>query len=180
MQHRPAWQVLRWVSNGLGRHFPGRIYGPAGVQSRVCQRFLDDEGIDTIDRPAHSLDLNPIEYLWDINALGGFQTHPGQFRSAPKPCLRYGRISISGISVGLSEASPGVVERVFKHVGAIPAIDVSFQCDYINGRSFGANPYLDYYFAFQHDLSSNDYSPFALANIAQLCSRLGISINRKL
>ena len=34
--------------------------------ARVRRNFLDDEGINAIDWPLHSSDLNPIENLWDV------------------------------------------------------------------------------------------------------------------
>ncbi|KAL0185662.1 hypothetical protein M9458_017332, partial [Cirrhinus mrigala] len=41
----------------------------------VCQQFLQDEGIDAMDRPARSPDLNPIEHIWDIMSRSIHQRH---------------------------------------------------------------------------------------------------------
>ena len=67
---------------------------------------------------------------------------------------------------------PSVVERAFWHVGVILTVGVSLEYDCMNGDNFGANPHLSSHFIFRHDLgniSSNRYSPFALANLAQFC-----------
>ncbi|KAI4900603.1 hypothetical protein NFI96_003188 [Prochilodus magdalenae] len=34
--------------------------------ARVCRQFLENEGIDTIDWPPGSPELNPVEHFWDI------------------------------------------------------------------------------------------------------------------
>ncbi|KAI3369321.1 hypothetical protein L3Q82_007572 [Scortum barcoo] len=41
----------------------------------VCQQFLQDKGIDAIDWPARSPDLNPIEHIWDIMSRSIHQRH---------------------------------------------------------------------------------------------------------
>uniref|UniRef100_A0A4W5KKF7 HTH cro/C1-type domain-containing protein n=1 Tax=Hucho hucho TaxID=62062 RepID=A0A4W5KKF7_9TELE len=41
----------------------------------VCQQFLREEGIDAMDWPARSPDLNPIEHIWDIMSRSIHQRH---------------------------------------------------------------------------------------------------------
>ncbi|KAI3359195.1 hypothetical protein L3Q82_002724 [Scortum barcoo] len=41
----------------------------------VCQQFLQDKGIDAMDWPARSPDLNPIEHIWDIMSRSIHQRH---------------------------------------------------------------------------------------------------------
>ncbi|CAJ0966516.1 unnamed protein product [Ranitomeya imitator] len=41
----------------------------------MCQQFLQDEGIEAMDWPAHSPDLNPIEHIWDIMSRTIHQRH---------------------------------------------------------------------------------------------------------
>ncbi|KAI4875704.1 hypothetical protein NFI96_023372, partial [Prochilodus magdalenae] len=41
----------------------------------VCQHFLQDEGIEAMDWPARSPDLNPIEHIWAIMSRSIHQRH---------------------------------------------------------------------------------------------------------
>ena len=41
----------------------------------VCQQFLQEEGIDAMDWPTRSPDLNPIEHIWDLMSRSIHQRH---------------------------------------------------------------------------------------------------------
>uniref|UniRef100_A0A803J6K9 Tc1-like transposase DDE domain-containing protein n=1 Tax=Xenopus tropicalis TaxID=8364 RepID=A0A803J6K9_XENTR len=41
----------------------------------VCQQFLQDEGIDAMDWPTRSPDLNPTDHIWDIMSRSIHQRH---------------------------------------------------------------------------------------------------------
>uniref|UniRef100_A0A8K9X002 Tc1-like transposase DDE domain-containing protein n=1 Tax=Oncorhynchus mykiss TaxID=8022 RepID=A0A8K9X002_ONCMY len=41
----------------------------------VCQQFLQEEGIDAMEWPDRSPDLNPIEHIWDIMSRSIHQRH---------------------------------------------------------------------------------------------------------
>ena len=71
--------------------------------ARVCQRFLEDKDIDTIDWPASCSDLNPIEQIWNImdQSIRWLPNPPGQSRSSPSTWVRSDRILILGQSVDL-------------------------------------------------------------------------------
>lgn len=43
--------------------------------AQVCRRFLNYEGIDAMDWPSCSPDLNPIEHIWDLMSRSIHQRH---------------------------------------------------------------------------------------------------------
>ncbi|CAJ0916742.1 unnamed protein product [Ranitomeya imitator] len=60
----PAFAIFRFVQDNARPHMAG-----------VCQQFLQDEGIEAVDWPARSPDLNPIEHIWDIMSRTIHQRH---------------------------------------------------------------------------------------------------------
>ncbi|CAJ0934111.1 unnamed protein product [Ranitomeya imitator] len=45
------------------------------IVAGVCQQFLQDEGIEAMDWPAHSPDMNSIKHIWDIMSRTIHQCH---------------------------------------------------------------------------------------------------------
>ncbi|KAI3358377.1 hypothetical protein L3Q82_014691 [Scortum barcoo] len=66
--------------NGINRNTGCTIIRPprdGGIRYRglTQEQFLQDEGIDAMDWPARSPDLNPIEHIWDIMSRSIHQRH---------------------------------------------------------------------------------------------------------
>ena len=133
--------------------------------ARVCQWFLDDEGIDTIDWPVRSPDLNPIHHLCDIMDQC--------IQRLPHPPRIVQELTSALVEVW-QDIDLGTIRRLIKSMprccrACIQArqghtINVFVQYDWMNGGNFGTNLYLDYHFVFRHDfgnLLSKGYSPFA-------------------
>lgn len=53
----------------MGPRFPPVYYNTRPYVAGAYQQFLDDEGVDALDWPTISSDLNPVEHLWDIMYL---------------------------------------------------------------------------------------------------------------
>ncbi|XP_069813910.1 testis-specific gene 13 protein [Dendropsophus ebraccatus] len=49
----------------------------------VCQQFLQDEGVEAIDWPVCSPDLNPNEHIWDVMSRSIHQHHSSFFARMP-------------------------------------------------------------------------------------------------
>ncbi|CDR18049.1 unnamed protein product [Oncorhynchus mykiss] len=56
----------------------------------VCQQFLQEEGIDAMDWPARSPDLNPIDHIWDIMSRSIHQCQVVQvWEEIPQETIRH-------------------------------------------------------------------------------------------
>lgn len=74
LQHRAAWPLWHWVTDGLRRSIFGGSHRPPRVSLGKIKNWptlrfygLVDKGIDSSDLPLRSPHLNPTETLWAIN-----------------------------------------------------------------------------------------------------------------
>lgn len=65
-QEVPRWKPQKDSAGSSGLFVPTI---PRPHVAGVCRKCFDDEGIDIIDGIRQSLDLNPVEHLWDIKSL---------------------------------------------------------------------------------------------------------------
>nr|ABV31711.1 transposase [Salmo salar] len=67
--------LVRPYAGAVGPGFLLMQYNARPHVAGVCQQFLQEEGIDAMDWPARSPDLNPIEHIWDIMSRSIHQRH---------------------------------------------------------------------------------------------------------
>ena len=96
--------------------------------ARVCRQFLEDEGIDTIDWPPRSPDLNPIEHLWDImfRSIRPRQVAPQTVQELSDALVQIW-VEIPQDTIHRLIRSPDVVRHAYKHVGAIQTTEYHFE-----------------------------------------------------
>ena len=92
--------------------------------ARVCRQYLEDEGIDTIEWPSRSPDLNPIEQLWDImfRSIRCSQVAPQTLQELTD-ALRQIWEDIPQDTIRRLIRSRDVVKHSYKHVGATQDVE---------------------------------------------------------
>ena len=93
----------------------------------VCQQFLQEEGIDAMDRPARSPDLNPIEHIWDIMPRSIHQRHvaPQTVQELADALVQVWE-EIPQETIRHLIRSPGIVGRSHRHMEATHTIEPHF------------------------------------------------------
>ena len=101
------------IAHEIGPDFVLMQDGARAHTSRVTTCFLEDSGIQVMDWPPHSPDLNCIEHLWDLigRRLHNRQHQSQTFRSWKMHCWNNGGSFFKKPSAGLSEACYGSVKQ---------------------------------------------------------------------
>ena len=58
-------QMLPWATGLFGRNFVYAQDNAPPHTARDTAAFLDQQGVEVMDWPAQSLDMNPMEHIWD-------------------------------------------------------------------------------------------------------------------
>ena len=101
--------------------------------ARVCRQYLEDEGIDTIEWPSPSPELNPIEHLYHImfQSIRRCQVAPQTLQEL-RALHRSGRTPHKTPSVVSLGACRDTVKHAYKHVGATQDIEKHSELQKLN------------------------------------------------
>ncbi len=98
--------------------------------ARVCRQFLEDKGIDTIEWPPRSPDLNPKEHLWDIlfHSIRPCQVAPQTVQELSDALVQIWEEIPQDTIRRLIRSMPDIVRHAYKHVGAIQTTEYHLIC----------------------------------------------------
>ena len=123
----------------------------------MCQQFLHDEGIDAMDGPTCSPDLNPIEHIWDIMSRSIHQRHvaPQTVQEFTDALIQvWEEIPQENIRRASSGACQGIERRSCRHVEATHTNEPHFDLSWGISTEVGSACNVIFHFYSEYDSRS--------------------------